>query len=140
MAQNIFDVSPIQVAESTHMPDDLQYQSNYTVEITQPDLPSFDISDSYQDPMPDPPQDRCQFVSELPEISNNYSDDLVFEIIEGGTQRSNPLLVDSNDYSYTMKSHKHNRSDRITWRCSLRRKNLTCTATVLTPGCVYSWN
>ena len=52
-------------------------------------------------------------------------------MIEGGTQRSNKLLVDSNGYSYTMKSHKHSRSGRITWRCTLRGNNLTCTVTVL---------
>ena len=52
-------------------------------------------------------------------------------MIEGCTQRSNKLLVDSNGYSYTMKSHKYSLSGRITCRCTLRRNNLTCTATVL---------
>ena len=30
-----------------------------------------------------------------------------------------------------MKSHKHSRSVRITWRCTLRRNNLSCSAIVL---------
>ena len=101
-------------------------------------MPSFNILDSYQDPKPDPRQVHRGL--ELPVISFHSSDDLTFEIIEGDTQRSNKLLVDSNGYSYTMKSHKHSRSGRITWRCTLRRKNPTCTATVrqvedvFTPG------
>ena len=57
-----------------------------------------------------------------------------------GTQGSNTLLVDSNGYSYAMKSHKHSGSGRIVWRCALRRRTITCSATVIridgvfTPG------
>ena len=122
MAEYIHTDLPLLVAESTRI-------SNNTVELIQTGLSSFNISDSYQDPKPDPRQVHRGL--ELPDLSFNSSDDLTFEIIEGGTQRSNKLLVDSNGYSYTMKSHKHSRSGRITWRCALQKRKLTCTATVL---------
>ena len=122
MTEYIPDDLPLLVTESTHI-------SNNTVELIQTCLSSFNISDSYQDPKPDPRQVHRGL--ELSDISFHSSDDLTLEMIEVSTQRSNTHLVDSNGYSYTMKSHKHSRSVRITWRCILRRNNLTCTATVL---------
>ena len=94
MTEYIPDDLPLLVTESTRI-------SNNTVELIQTGLSSFNISDSYQDPKPDPRQVHRGL--ELSDISFHSSDDLTFEIIEGGTQRSNKLLVDSNGYSYTMK-------------------------------------
>ena len=80
MAIYIPDDLLLPVAESTRI-------SNDTVELIQTGLPSFDISDSYQDPKPDPRQVHRGL--ELPDKSFHPSDDLTFESIEGGTHWSN---------------------------------------------------
>ena len=135
---NVQDL-PQPIAESTRLSTKWIHESNSSEELTHTALPSFNISESFQDPLSDPEPEHPQLVPELTDQPLIRSqDNISFEIIENGTQRSNKLLVDSNGYSYTMKSHKHSRSDRVVWCCTLRRKTITCSATVIQIGEVFT--
>ena len=90
MAKYIPDDLPLPVAESARI-------SNNTIELIQTGFPSFNISDSYQDPNPDLRQVHRGL--ELPDISFHTSDDLTFEIIEGGKCDSSDIHLDTPSIS-----------------------------------------
>ena len=68
------------------------------------------------------------------ELINSY------KIVEGGTRRGNALLVDSFGYTYNQKAtgKKKNPTGKVTWRCSVRNKMVTCPATVLQNGSIFT--
>lgn len=58
-----------------------------------------------------------------------------FEILETGSQRGKPLLVESRGYSYVIK--RKNKASTV-WRCTIRNKNSQCLATVVQQGEVFT--
>ncbi|XP_068219805.1 uncharacterized protein [Palaemon carinicauda] len=54
-----------------------------------------------------------------------------YQVVDGGTQRSKRMLIDSNGYTYTVKRHKGNHTY---WCCALRTKYKRCRATVSQTG------
>ena len=131
---------PEPVAESTHLSTEWIHEINLSEKLTDIALPSFNISEYFSDPSSDPlPEaEHSLLVPELiylPLI--HYHEKVTFEVIENATQRSNKLLVDCNGYSYTIKS-QNSKSGRVVWRCTLRRKTITCTASVIQIGEVFT--
>ena len=59
--------------------------------------------------------------------SNSESDTDVWEVIEKGTERGNPKLVNNSGYSYVV---SRVRKGTKYWRCSVRNSNMKCPATV----------
>ena len=67
-------------------------------------------------------------VEEVPsENSDSESDTDVWEVIEKGTEKGNPKLVNNNGYSYVV---SRVRNGTKYWRCSMRNSNMKCPATV----------
>lgn len=70
-----------------------------------------------------------------PEPAIGRPTEVRYTTVEGGTQRGGTLLVDSDGYSYTVKrsgpTHTH-------YRCAVKRKDLTCLATVKQTGNDYT--
>lgn len=58
-----------------------------------------------------------------------------FEILETGSQRGKPLLVESRGFSYVIK--RKNKASTI-WRCTIRNKNAQCLATVVQQGELFT--
>lgn len=58
--------------------------------------------------------------------------DVTYEVIERGTERGKPKLVSSDGYAYVI--NRTFPSGTVDWRCSVRRKGLSCSATVKQTG------
>lgn len=58
--------------------------------------------------------------------------EVTYEIIERGTERGKPKLVSSDGYAYVV--NRTFPSGTVDWRCSVRRKGLSCSATVKQTG------
>ena len=61
------------------------------------------------------------------ENNDSESDTDVWEVIEKGTERGNPKLVNNSGYSYVV---SRVRKGTRYWRCSVRNSNTKCPATV----------
>ena len=68
-------------------------------------------------------------VDEIPSVSDNSESDseTEWEIIENGTEKGKPQLVNQNGYSYVI---SRVRNETRYWVCSVRNKNMKCRATV----------
>jgi hypothetical protein len=58
--------------------------------------------------------------------------EVIYEVIEKGTERGKPKLVTSDGYSFVI--NRTFNSGVVEWRCSVRRKDLKCSAIVKQKG------
>ena len=63
---------------------------------------------------------------------------MTYHVIEKGTQRGKPMLVDSLGYAYTKKWQKNPSVSRTTWICSVWSKTVRCLASVVQTGNQYT--
>ncbi|MPC52364.1 hypothetical protein E2C01_046232 [Portunus trituberculatus] len=76
-------------------------------------------------------------IHEIPGIGDELK--ASYKIIEGAARRGNKLLVDSFGYTYNQKTTGNkNPTGKVTWCCSVRNKMLTCPATVLQNGSIFT--
>ena len=61
------------------------------------------------------------------EVSVCNSDEVSYTILEKGTERGKPLLVESRGYSYSVKRQYKKSTE---WRCTVRNSKVKCGATV----------
>lgn len=71
----------------------------------------------------------------LPFGEDNLVDEPEFQILETGSQRGKPLLIDDQGFSYV---HARIGKKITAWRCSVRSSAKTCPATVSQQGNVFS--
>lgn len=95
----------------------------------------FNISSSFNAHLQEPPVEVLEEDS-IPDASltSLMSSEIHYEIVPASSLKGKPLLVDSNGYTYNIKSNKNARTWKTTWRCSVRNKSVTCKATVLQDG------
>ncbi|XP_069163140.1 uncharacterized protein [Procambarus clarkii] len=100
--------------ECQEMEQDQEIEQDEKVEEKDKDTKKFSIQKS---------ESLASFPVDQPKVS--------YEIVEGGSQRGGPLLVDSSCFSYTKK-----RTTRTitTWICSVRNKTIKCHASVKQHG------
>ena len=60
---------------------------------------------------------------------------VTFEVIDKGTERGKPKLVSSDGYSYVV--NRKFPSGTVDWRCSIRRKGMSCYATIKQKGDIF---
>ena len=95
----------------------------------------FDISSDFTVPVL--PEEDCLPDPAVPDELRDLGDEdqVSFKIIDGGSQRSKPLQVDSHGYTYTQKWRKPNStSSSVTWLCSVRNKINRCRVSVRQDG------
>jgi len=95
------------------------------------DLPSYSIPEPTQEP-------SLLNVVPRPAADSDSDDDVVFELLESGSQRAKPKLASSDGYHYTIAKV---RESATYWRCSIRstkksadRSRKSCSATVTQRG------
>ncbi|CAH1802775.1 unnamed protein product [Owenia fusiformis] len=108
---------------------DVDPEYSTTMPVVNMDLPNgdsfnvdrpFDVPDRFE-------EDTLQEMSLPTNISEPVTESVTYSIVEGATQRGNPLLVDSEGFIYTVKKTL---PGRTTWRCKVRGKSGNCSAMV----------
>ena len=73
-----------------------------------------------------------------PDLDTTASEDRVdFKIVVGGSTRGADVLVEGSSYVY-IKDGKPNKKGQQRWRCTVRNKHLSCTASVLQNGTIFT--
>ena len=62
---------------------------------------------------------------------------LTFTIVPGASHKSKPCLVSSHNHTYNFKKTLK-RTGATVWQCSVRNKNIYCTAMVTQLGDIYT--
>lgn len=100
---------------STFPPESFNISSNFDVNRVHP-----------EDVLPE-----TQLPSALPTTEHG---NITYNIIEEGTKRGHPLLVDSHGFSYSVKIDKRYKASKVTWRCTSRGKLAPCQVKVIQDG------
>ena len=62
---------------------------------------------------------------------------ITYELIETGTKRNKPMLVDSYGFCYSRIIDKHYKGSKMTWKCTVHPSTTPCKAAVVQDG--ISW-